>query len=165
MYSSSLLMAQITRLRRELPLIESSIATLLAHTRFMSTATNLEPRHLSEIADDSTRVAQRLRERLIRTIDEAQSVLRSVPRAPVLGPTQSSMNVRDISAFMRRLPESMSALEDALRSFRAEADQRMNDLGRSGYLMVEGSSVHLWWSVMNSLLELWSLERRRRNLR
>lgn len=166
MSNPQLAAAQLGRVRRELPQIESTIRALITDTQFMlASKDNFDARQLLERANQSTILANQLRERLGRLMVEAQSAARSFPRRPSASHQSAPFtNSADISAFMRRLPESMTTLQHLLQSFTAESRQRIGAPGRWGDLMAEGSGVQLWWSSMNTLLEWWKAERERQKV-
>lgn len=167
MSSPSLLMARVVRLRQELPQIEGAIRTLIADTQLMMTLKdNFDARTLLERANQSVIVAGKLKERLSRTLAEANELMRAMPSRPP-GPRDSPppVNVADVSALVRRLPEAMSTLERSLLTFSLESQRRMNAPGRWGELMAEGNSIHVWWSTMNALLEWWRMEKQRQRVK
>jgi cytidylate kinase len=141
------------RVRRELPRIEAAIQTLIAHINNLSTLVVLDPRLVLSQVNQAKTLAIQLRLQFLSIVSEVGSLER----------TRCGSDRAELRASAKRLDILFTELREAVARIDTVVAERLNDMGRWGDAALAGP-VQAFVGLMNTLLEIWYLEKVRYRL-
>lgn len=140
-------------MRTELPCIAARIEALIAHLKVLPTLIALDPRLvLIEVNDAKTKAIQ-LRLQSLSIVSELGSLKRMRPGSDRV----------ELGAHAKRLGMLFSRLRDTIGQLDAAVAEGLNHPGRWGDAALDGP-VQALLGLLNTLLEIWSLEKVRYRL-
>jgi hypothetical protein len=159
MAASTLPAAQLARLRKELPRIESEMQLLARDAELMvKLIDHLDERALLKRSGESAERAKRVIRQAETSLTQALSLLSSAPRgAPAAGPGGKpvpTQDLGDIKAWVARLPKRMSSLGAAVRRYERSARDKLGEPGRWGDAAELPQAVKGVFDLISMLLEI-----------